>query len=91
MLRGDWYAYNTSEVKEPYHRPTYKVTADASFNIYKKVLLDFDAILQGGAIGYDFTETLNNGAVELDQAIEDLWWSLLQFVIGSSKFKKWFN
>jgi hypothetical protein len=70
MLRGDFYSYVMDELAEPYHRPTYKLTADASFNIYKKLLLDFDVIAQGGMVGYDYTETTNNGKVELDPAVD---------------------
>jgi hypothetical protein len=70
MLRGDFYSYVMDELDEPYHRPTYKLTADASFNIYKKLLLDFDVIAQGGMVGYDYTETTNNGKVELDPAVD---------------------
>jgi hypothetical protein len=70
MVRGDWYGYNTSEIEEAYHRPAYRLTADASFNIYKKLLLDFDVIAQGGAVGYDFRKTANNGRIELDPAFD---------------------
>ncbi|MBT1703461.1 hypothetical protein [Chryseosolibacter indicus] len=48
LLRGDVYGYNTKNVGEAWHRPTYKVTGDASFNIVKKILLDVTLIAQGG-------------------------------------------
>jgi hypothetical protein len=85
MVRGDWYSYVTDELAEPYHRPTYKLTADASFNIYKKLLLDFDVIAQGGMVGYDYTETTNNGKVELDPAF-DLNARMEYLVSGSFSF-----
>lgn len=48
LIRGDLYNYGTDEVKEAWHRPTYKVTGDVAFNLYKKVLIDVNLIAQGG-------------------------------------------
>ena len=48
MVRGDWYTYATDEVDVAFNRPTYRVTGEASFNIYEKILLDFNVIAQGG-------------------------------------------
>jgi hypothetical protein len=48
LLRGDFYTYGTDNIDEPYHRPTYKFTGDASFNIFQKLLLDVNLIAQGG-------------------------------------------
>jgi hypothetical protein len=53
LLRGDVYAYSTDEIAEAWHRPKYKVTGDASFNIYQKVLLNVNLIAQGGMKALD--------------------------------------
>jgi hypothetical protein len=52
LLRGDVYAYHRDQ-GEVWHRPTYKVTADASFNIVKKILFDVKVIAQGGMLAQD--------------------------------------
>jgi hypothetical protein len=67
LLRGDLYSYSPDDAEEAWHRPTYKVTGDVSFNIYKKVLLDFNLIAQGGMKAFDQVE----GEVkELDAAFD---------------------
>jgi len=48
ILRGDYFAYSTDKVLEAWHRPTYRVSFISSYNIYNKILLDVDFILQGG-------------------------------------------
>lgn len=48
LLRGDLYAYSTDVLADAWHRPTYKVTANASFNVYQKLLFNVDLIAQGG-------------------------------------------
>jgi hypothetical protein len=53
LLRGDLYAYGTDNVDQAWHRPTYKFTTDASFNIYKKFLIDVKLIAQGGMKGLE--------------------------------------
>ena len=67
LLRGDLYSYNTNEVDEAWHRPTYKVTGDVSFNIYKKLLLDISLISQGGMKALD---QLTSQTIELDPAFD---------------------
>jgi hypothetical protein len=47
-IRGDYFGYSTDKIKEAWHRPTYRVSIRASYNIYNKILLDADFILQGG-------------------------------------------
>jgi len=47
-LRGDYFGYSTDKVSEAWHRPTYRVSFISSYNIYNKILLDVDFILQGG-------------------------------------------
>lgn len=48
-LRGDMFSYSTDKLKDPYHRPGYRFTASASYNVYKKILLSADIIAQGNA------------------------------------------
>jgi hypothetical protein len=44
-LRGDYFSYTSNWV---YHRPTYRVAFNSSYNIYNKLLLNLDFIGQGG-------------------------------------------
>ncbi|HYC86927.1 MAG TPA: hypothetical protein VEB86_16960, partial [Chryseosolibacter sp.] len=53
LVRGDLFSYNTDKIEQAWHRPTYKVMADASFNIARKVLLDLSIISQGGVKAWD--------------------------------------
>lgn len=53
LLRGDYFAYSTDEVTSAWHRPTYRVKFNSSFNIYSKVVLNVDFIGQGGMKAYD--------------------------------------
>jgi hypothetical protein len=53
MLRGDYFIYGTDTQREAWHRPTAKLTANASFNIYKKLLVNIDLITQGGLKALD--------------------------------------
>jgi hypothetical protein len=48
MLRADVYRYSTARIEEAWHRPTYKITANAFYNLYKKFLFNVDVIAQGG-------------------------------------------
>lgn len=48
MLRADLYRYATSRIEEPWHRPTYRVTANAFYDLYHKFLFNLDIIAQGG-------------------------------------------
>jgi hypothetical protein len=48
MLRADLFGYATDNIQEAWHRPTYRITANASYNLYKKVLVKVDLITQGG-------------------------------------------
>lgn len=53
MLRGDLYSYGMGSLVEAWHRPTYKVTANASYNLYEKILFQGDIIAQGGMRALD--------------------------------------
>lgn len=67
MFRGDLFAYNTTTLEEPWHMPRYKMTANASFNVLQKLLLNFDVIGQGGMKAL---EPATNDVVKLDGAMD---------------------
>jgi hypothetical protein len=52
-VRGDLFGYSTDEVKEAWHRPTYRMTLNSSFNIVDKFLISADLMTQGGAKAFD--------------------------------------
>lgn len=78
MLRGDLYSYTRGqdpEVPEPWHLPTYKVTANGSYNLSDKILLNVDIIAQGGMKAQDpYTLDRVNlkGAFDLNAKVEYL-------------------
>lgn len=53
MLRGDYYIYSPGTLAEAWHRPSYKTTASAYFNVYDKILLNASIVAQGGMKGLD--------------------------------------
>ncbi len=48
-LRGDLFGYVTDKVEAAWHRPTYRMTLNSSFNIVDKFLINADLMTQGGA------------------------------------------
>jgi hypothetical protein len=68
MLRGDVFAYGRDDdSKEVWHLPKYKLNANASFNVTKKVLLNLDVIGQGGMKALD---PVTDQVVKLDGAMD---------------------
>lgn len=67
LVRGDLYAYSTDEIDEAWHRPTYKVTGEASLNISDKFLLGVNLITQGGMKAFD---PVADAQVNLDAALD---------------------
>lgn len=67
MLRGDLYRYSTARIEEAWHRPTYKVTANAFYNLYQKLLFNVDVIAQGGMKAQ---EPVTMNTVKLDAAFD---------------------
>ncbi|HEX6226579.1 MAG TPA: hypothetical protein VFZ52_19295 [Chryseolinea sp.] len=67
MVRADLYRYATSRLEEAWHRPTYKVTANAFYNLYQKILFNVDIIAQGGMRAQ---EPVTNGVIKLDAAFD---------------------
>lgn len=55
-LQGDYYAYSTDNLDEAWHKPTYRVTAGASYNLYKKFIFNLDMIAQGGMKALTYSE-----------------------------------
>lgn len=75
-LQGDYFAYSvddmftassTNDLNEAWHKPTYRVTAGASYNLFKKFIFNLDMIAQGGMKAYDWTD---NKTVTLDAAFD---------------------
>ena len=99
MLRADLYTYTTDEIEEAWHRPTYSVTANASYNIYDKILVKADLIMQGGMKAFD-QETLEieklDGAFDLNARVEYLFSPSFSFFlelnnITSSKYPLFYH
>jgi hypothetical protein len=67
MLRADLFKYSTSRIPEAWHRPTYKVTANAFYNLYSKLLFNLDIIAQGGMKAQ---EPVTKKEIKLDAAFD---------------------
>lgn len=66
-LRGDMFAYSTDKIEAAWHRPTYRVTMNSSFNIVDKFLISADLMTQGGAKAYNVD---NDSVLTLDPAFD---------------------
>lgn len=67
MLRADLYRYSTARIEEAWHRPTYRITANAFYNLYHKFLFNVDIIAQGGMKAQ---EPITQNTVKLDAAFD---------------------
>ena len=67
MLRADLLRYSTARIEEAWHRPTYKITANAFYNLYEKFLFNVDVIAQGGMKAL---EPKTHEIVKLDAAFD---------------------
>lgn len=56
-LRGDLYSYST-DIADAWHRPTYRMVVNSSFNIVDKFLISADVLAQGGAKVFNAKPTL---------------------------------
>lgn len=65
-LRGDYYSYSTDKQAEAWHRPTYRLSTSAAFNVYQKLLFNIGLVGQGGMKAIDETAQV----VELDPGID---------------------
>jgi hypothetical protein len=52
-LQGDYFAYATDEIPEAWHRPGYRVTLGASYNLFEKIIFNADMIMQGNMKAFD--------------------------------------
>jgi hypothetical protein len=66
-FRGDLFGYSTDEEDVAWHRPTYRMTVNSSFNIVDKFLIHADVITQGGAKAFNVD---TNTVVTLDAAFD---------------------
>jgi hypothetical protein len=66
-LRGDLFGYSTDKVEAAWHRPTYRMTVNSSFNIVDKFLINADLMTQGGAKAFDVD---TNTVLTLDPAFD---------------------
>lgn len=66
-LRADWFGYDTENIAEAWHRPTYRWTTSAYVNIYDKLSLNTSLILQGGMKAFN---PVSGGVVDLDAAAD---------------------
>ncbi|HCM75920.1 MAG TPA: hypothetical protein DIS90_06035 [Cytophagales bacterium] len=66
-LRGDYFTYSTDQQAEAWHRPTYRVNANTSFNIYQKLVIKVGLLAQGGMKALDNQTGL---VVTLDPGID---------------------
>jgi len=66
-LRGDIFGYSTDEIEAAWHRPTYRMTLNSSFNIVDKFQVHANVLTQGGAKAFDVdTDTV----LTLDPALD---------------------
>ena len=66
-LRGDLFGYSTDKVEAAWHRPTYRMTLNSSFNIVDKFLINADLMTQGGAKAFNVD---TNTVITLDAAFD---------------------
>lgn len=52
-LQGDYFGYSTDDVLEAWHKPGYRVTVGASYNLFKKLIFNLDMIAQGNMKALD--------------------------------------
>jgi len=69
-LRFDIYEYSTDGVSEAWHKPSFKTTFNARFNIYDKILLNADINYLSGIKVFDINKSAD-GTYKLD-AITDI-------------------
>lgn len=99
MLRGDFFGYGTGNLPEAWHRPTYRLTVNGSYNLYGKLLFHADLITQGGMRALDplTDKTIKlNAAFDLNFKTEylfsDSFSAFLQFNnIASNKYPLFLN
>jgi hypothetical protein len=84
MVRMDYYTYTAGDLQEVWHRPTYRLSANAFYNIYDKILLKADLIMQGGmkALDQPSAEVIRlDGAFDLNARAEYLFSDSFSFFV----------
>ncbi|WP_127120466.1 hypothetical protein [Chryseotalea sanaruensis] len=66
-LRADWFNYVTDTLSAAWHRPTYKVALQSTYNFFQKLKLSGGVTFLGGMKAYNFAEAK---AVTLEPAID---------------------
>lgn len=79
LVRGDYFGYAVKEVRDatneyniPIHRPTYKLSVDASYNIYEKIVLSAKVLALGGMKAWDHSEPIAENKIKSLPAAFDL-------------------
>jgi hypothetical protein len=79
LVRGDYFGYATKEVRDatneynfPLHRPTYKLSVDASYNVYQKIVLSAKVLALGGMKAWDHTQVIGANNIKNLPAAFDL-------------------
>lgn len=84
QVRGDFYTYTAGDLQEVWHRPTYRLSANAFYNVFDKILLKADLIMQGGMKAFDqnTTEVVKlDGAFDLNAKAEYLFSDSFSFFV----------
>lgn len=84
MVRMDYYTYTPDELQEVWHRPAYRMSANAYYNVYDKILLKADLIVQGGmkALDQPTQEVIKlDGAFDLNARAEYLFSDSFSFFV----------
>ncbi len=53
LLRADYFNYDTDILLDAWHRPTYRVSSQARYNLYDKIILEAGLVAQGGMKTFD--------------------------------------
>jgi hypothetical protein len=56
MVRGDLFSYSADKLSNVYHRPTYKLLMNGSYNIFDKIILSAELLAQGGMKAKDLAQ-----------------------------------
>jgi hypothetical protein len=69
-LRGDLFAYSTTDLPNTYNRPTWKVNASVRTNLYEKISLEAGILAQGGLKAKEVMSSQPDKYFDLDPAID---------------------
>jgi hypothetical protein len=67
LVRADYFTYDTDILLDAWHRPTYRVSTQARYNIFDKITLEAGLIAQGGMKTFD---PGSNTIKSLDNALD---------------------